>query len=92
MIDDQELQQDVARIRDRAREMRREFNRHSTVPHQGLVDLQITKPLTELRERLDEELAKREKPDSRLPLDRDPVPGAFEELVRAYYERIGSGE
>ena len=49
-------------------------------------------PLTEIKERLDEEIAKREKPDSRLPLDRDPVPGAFEDLVREYYERLGSGE
>ena len=92
MIEDEEIQQNVARIRDRAREMRRDFNRHSTVPDQALVDLQITKPLTELRDVIDEELARREKPDSRLPLDRDPVPGAFEELVRDYYERIGSGE
>ena len=46
----------------------------------------------ELRERLDEEIAKQEKPDARVPLDRDPVPGPFEELVREYYERLGSGE
>jgi hypothetical protein len=49
-------------------------------------------PLTELKERLEEEITKREKPDSRLPLDRDPVPGPFEDLVREYYERLGSGE
>ena len=92
MIDDQPLQQEIARVRDRAREMRREFNRHSTVPSSDLVDLQITKPLAELSQRINEELAKREQPDSRLPLDRDPVPGAFEDLVKQYYERIGSGE
>ncbi len=92
MLDDPELQQDVARVRGRARDIRRDFNRHSEVPQWGLVDEQVTRPLAELRERLDEELAKREKPDARLPLDRDPVPEAFEDLVRQYYERLGSGE
>ena len=44
------------------------------------------------RDRLDEEIAKREKPDTRVPLDRDPIPGPFEELVREYFERLGSGD
>ena len=92
MLEDEELQQDVARVRGRARDIRRDFNRHSKVPQWGLVDDQITRPLAELRERIDEELAKREKPDARLPLDRDPVPSEFEDLVRQYYERLGGGE
>lgn len=92
MLDDEDLQRDVARVRGRARDIRRDFNRHSKVPQWGLVDEQVTKPLAELRERIDEELAKREKPDARLPLDRDPVPSEFEELVRRYYEQLGSGK
>ena len=92
MLDNEELQQNVARVRDRARDIRRDFNRHSKVPQWGLVDEQVTKPLAELRERIDEEIAKREKPDSRLPLDRDPVPSEFEDLVRQYYEQLGSGK
>jgi hypothetical protein len=56
------------------------------------MEQEIMTPLAELKERLDEEISKREQPDSRLPLDRDPVPGVFEELVREYYERLGSGE
>ena len=92
MLDNEELQEDAARVRDRAREMRRDFNRTGKGPEWGLMEEELMKPLMELKERLDDEVAKREKPDSRVPLDRDPVPGPFEELVREYYERLGSGE
>ena len=92
MLDDEGLQQDVARVRDRAREMRRDFNRTGKGPEWGLMEEDIMTPLSDLKERLNEEISKREKPDSRLPLDRDPVPGPFEDLVREYYERLGSGE
>lgn len=92
MIDDTELQQEAARIRDRAREMRRDFNRTGKGPEWGLMEDDLMTPLAELKKRLEEEIAKREKPDSRVPLDRDPVPGPFEDLVREYYERLGSGE
>jgi hypothetical protein len=72
--------------------MRRDFNRSGKGPEWGLMQDGIMNPLAELRERLEEEITKRDKPDSRLRLDRDPVPGPFEDLVREYYERLGSGE
>jgi hypothetical protein len=92
MLDEEDLQQEVARVRDRARELRRDFKRSGKGPEWGLMEEAIMTPLADIRERLDEEIEKRAKPDSRLPLDRDPVPGPFEELVREYYERLGSGE
>jgi len=92
MLDDETLQQEAARVRDRAREMRRDFNRHGERPQWGLLEDEIMEPLRALRNRVDEELAKRERPDSRVPLDRDPVPAPYEDLVRDYYERLGSGE
>ena len=47
---------------------------------------------TELQKRLKEEIAKRESPDSLVPIDRDPVPDRYADMVRKYYERIGSGK
>jgi len=47
--------------------------------------------LAEIRDRVAEELARREKPDSIVPIDRDPVPTRFSELVRRYYEKLGTG-
>jgi len=41
---------------------------------------------------LADEIAKRETPDSLVPVDRDPVPTRYRDLVRSYYERLGSGK
>jgi hypothetical protein len=53
---------------------------------------QISGPLFEVRNRVAEELARREKSDSLVPIDRDPVPTKYSELVRRYYEKLGSEE
>ncbi len=92
LIDDPKLRAEVARIREAARSMRAEFKRHSTEPQWGLVRMQILEPLSEIQEKLKEEIARRESPDSLVPIDRDPVPDKYAELVRRYYERIGSGK
>jgi len=92
MIDVPELRNEVARVRDRARAMRSEFKRHSKNPQWPLVQSQISGPLVEVRNRVAEELARREKSDSLVPIDRDPVPGKYSDLVRRYYEKLGSEE
>jgi hypothetical protein len=48
--------------------------------------------MNELRNRIAEEVRRRESPDSLVPIDRDPVPPQFAEGVRRYYERLGSGK
>jgi hypothetical protein len=92
LIDDPKMRAEVARIREAARSMRAEFKRHSKEPQWGLVRMQILEPLAEIQEKLKEEIARRESPDSLVPIDRDPVPDKYAELVRRYYERIGSGK
>ena len=91
LVDDPKLRAEVARIREAARNMRVEFKRHSKEPEWGLVRMQILEPLNELRKQLQEEIARRESPDSLVPIDRDPVPEKYSNLVRQYYERIGAG-
>jgi hypothetical protein len=46
----------------------------------------------ELRDRISQELQKRESKKALVPIDRDPVPAPYAEQVRRYYERLGSGE
>jgi hypothetical protein len=92
MLDEPDLRNEAARIRDRARSMRVEFKRHGKEPQWNLVRQQITKPLTELRKRIDEELAKLESKEALVPIDRDPVPSRYAELVRRYYENLGGGD
>ena len=92
MLDQPELRGEAARVRDRARVMRAEFKRHSLAPKWDLVKSQIAAPLAQLRDRVADELARREKTDSLVPIDRDPVPAKFTDLVRRYYEKLGQGD
>ena len=82
----------VRQIRENLSKMQREFIRHSKEPEWDLVEMQMLKPLNELRRQLAEELAKLKSDKALVPIDRDPVPDAFDELVRRYYLRLGKGE
>jgi hypothetical protein len=92
MLDVPELRAEAARIRDRARNVRVELKRHSKEPQWDLVQMEIAGPLVELRARISEELARRESKEALVPIDRDPVPTRYSELVRRYYEELGRSE
>ena len=89
MVDDPALRTEVARIREIAKGMRVEFKQHQTLPKWDMVKTKISAPLAELRDRLTEELARRESKESLVPIDRDPVPAQYAERVRRYYEELG---
>lgn len=89
MLDDPDLRAEAARIREVAKGMRAEFKRHSVDPKWEMVRSQVRAPLAQLRDRVSEELARREKKDTLVPIDRDPVPTKFAEQVRKYYENLG---
>jgi hypothetical protein len=91
MIADPELRAEAARIRDRAKEIRKDVKRHSEAPNWDLVRMTVAAPLAELQQRVAEELLRRSSRDALVPIDRDPVPARFEEQVRRYYERLGAG-
>jgi hypothetical protein len=91
MLGNPELRAEAARIRDRTRALRAEFQRHSEAPKYELLEDHVLEPLVELRDRIAEELARRDVKRSDVPLDRDPVPREFAEQVREYYQRLGSG-
>ncbi|MFO0820611.1 MAG: hypothetical protein U1A77_21870 [Pirellulales bacterium] len=91
MVDNPDLSAEASRIRQRARELRAEFKRHSKPPNWELVRGQLAAPLAELEQRVSEELSRRESKKALVPLDRDPVPPEYSEKLRKYYERLGSG-
>ena len=93
IIDDDELRARAAQIRDRARSVRREMQRHSGEPQWPLIRELIAQPLDELRDRVEQELARRSGQQGELvPIDQDPVPAQFSEQVRKYYEQLGVGK
>ncbi len=91
LLDNPELRAETARIRDRARAAREEFKRHAKVPDWSQLKGLVAQPINELRDRVAEEVRRRQSPDALVPIDRDPVPPQFAEGVRRYYERLGSG-
>jgi hypothetical protein len=92
LLEDPQLRAEAARIRDRARGARDEYKRHSKEPDPKALKEMVADPIRELRDRVAEEVRRRESPDSLVPIDRDPVPSQFTEGVRRYYERLGSGK
>jgi hypothetical protein len=89
LLTESDLRNEVAKVWDSARAIRAEFTRHGKEPQWDLVNQQITGPLTELRNRISEELAQLRSDKAMAPIDRDPVPSRFAELVRRYYENLG---
>jgi hypothetical protein len=89
ILQDPGLRNDVAQVRDKAREMRMEFKRHATLPQWNVVQSDIVSPLHILQSRVAEELARIESKEAVVPLDRDPVPNKYSDLVSRYYEKLG---
>jgi len=92
MLTSRQLREQAARVRDRAQEMRAEVTRHGKEPQWDVVEQQIARPLTELYRRLSDELVRLESDKAPTPIDRDPVPGRFSDMVRRYFENLGGGQ
>ena len=91
MLPEDDLRNEVAKVLDEARSMRIDFRRDNAPPEAATIEQRITNPLIELRGRISEELAKMNKDNPIAPIDRDPVPSEFRDLVRRYYEELGAG-
>ncbi len=92
MLPQEDLRNAVARVRDDARAMRIDYRRDDLPPGAATINQRITNPLVELRQRIGEELAKLNRENPVAPIDRDPVPSEFRDLVRRYYEELGAGD
>jgi hypothetical protein len=92
MVNDPQLRGEAARIRERARAIRTETQRHSAAPEWDLVRDQLLAPLTELEKKVGEEVLRRTSKKALVPLDRDPVPPEYAEKTNRYYEHLGSGK
>ena len=89
MVELPSLQNQIATARERARLMRQEYRRNRETPDWKTVQSNVVKPLIEVRDQIAEELARRGSRENLVPIDRDPVPNRYSELVRKYYEELG---
>jgi len=89
LIESESARERLAQAREIAEEIRRDYKRRGSPPQWSLVEQGIAAPLTEVRGWLRQEILRLEEPDTLQPIDRDPVPQAFQESVRKYYESLG---
>lgn len=92
MVGDSQLRSEAAGIRQRARQLRAEFKRHSVTPNWDSVREMVAEPLQTLQMHINEELLLRQSKRALAPIDRDPVPAEYSEEVRLYYENLGTGK
>lgn len=89
MVDDPAWRSRLTGARERARVMRLEQRRDLKKPDWAVVQLEVLRPLVEVRDALRQEIARRSADTGLAPLDRDPVPDRYSDLVRRYYEELG---
>ena len=89
VIEIPELRNQVSEVRQSARDIRRENKENGKPPMWDLVDMQILRPMTEINKRLERRLSLRQPKRELIPVDHEPVPAQYSELVRRYYERLG---
>jgi hypothetical protein len=87
-----DMRNQLAAARERIGAFRADFRRTGQKPDPQAVRAQVLQPMTEVRAWLHDELARREDANSLVPLDHDPVPDAYSDLVRQYYEKLGGGQ
>jgi len=89
LLEDPQMRAQAARVLERVRALRAEFRRHSQRPRWSLFEAEVVRPLGELRDRVGDELRRATPDHERLaPIDRDPVPSRFADLVRRYYKSL----
>jgi len=89
IVDSPDMRNAVAAARERARLLRQDYTRTLKKPDWAVIQMEIVKPLLEVRNHISDELARRDSKDSLVPIDRDPVPNRYAESVRIYYEELG---
>jgi hypothetical protein len=92
VLDSPDLRNQLATVRDRAAGFRAAYRNGRQLPSADAVRQQILMPLAQVRVWVLEELSRQENANSLVPLDRDPVPENYSELVRQYYEKLGSAQ
>jgi hypothetical protein len=92
VLDPPDLRNQLATVRERTAVLRANYRERGQLPQSDVVRSQILAPMTQVRVWLQEELSRQENTASLVPLDRDPVPDNYLELVRKYYEKLGSAQ
>jgi len=89
LLPQQDLQDQAAAIIETLIAAGRDQTRHGKPPQWDFLAGLIKGPLTELRRQVGYELSRLQPGQELGPIDRDPVPDRYAELVRRYFETLG---
>ncbi len=93
LVTDPTMRGEVVRIREAAREIRVDYKRHSKEPQWSLVRKLIAEPISQLREKVQEELLRKSaERNAIVPVDHDPVPSKYQQQQDRYYENLGGAK
>ena len=92
MVGDPRIAAQAAAIRQRVAAIRADTKQNGLPPNWQTVEQTVAAPLAELRSAINNELLQRESTQAQVPIDSEPVPPAYQDQVRRYYERLGSGK
>jgi hypothetical protein len=92
VLDSQDLRNQLATVRERVGVLRGYYRRNGYIPTPAEVQTKVLEPLALARAWVNQELARTEDSHSLAPLDRDPVPDKYSDLVQKYYEKLGSAQ
>ena len=92
VLDPQDLRNQLATVRERVAVLRADYRERGQLPQSDTIRNQIIAPMTQVRVWVQQELLRQENTATLIPLDRDPVPDNYAELVKRYYEKLGSAQ
>lgn len=88
-VDVPEARDALSRARSAARDLRRDVKRNSQLPSQAIVQEKILPSLMEAEKQIDRALSEIDRKNPLAPVEHDPVPDSYSEIVRRYYESLG---
>ena len=91
-VDSQDVRNQLATVRERVGVYRRYYRQNGRIPSNEELQNKVLAPLALARDWVGQELARAQNDRSLVPLDRDPVQEKYSDLVRKYYEKLGSSQ
>ena len=91
-VDSPDVRNQLATVRERVGVYRGHYRQSRRVPSREELQSKVLAPLALARQWVGQELSRAQNDRSLVPLDRDPVPDKYSDIVRKYYETLGSSQ
>ena len=91
-VDSPDVRNQLATVREQVGAYRRYFRENGRMPPNADLQKKVLAPLALARDWVGQELSRAQDDRSLVPLDRDPVQEKYFDMVRKYYEKLGSSQ